>query len=269
MSSILWSLWLCAPEHIYYIVYSHFIGLFGKQLYSAHVTRLPVGLYIKFGDTSESLLKEAVTTQYVHRSTTIPVPAILDFIKPSNQNCRPLLLMSEVPGHQLGSMPLSLNNISQPQLMKFHDMLGDWLNQLRNLSRPIHNNTVSSISGSAFSSYHLSFTSSVGPYESVKLFHAQDFCKLHPNASPTMQSLAASLRQKTYCLYLTHGDLSPSNILVNDNYKPVGLVDFQCTAWMPEYWEFTSAVWHRQRYMSWFKLLQEIHISSVRSGING
>jgi len=37
---------------------------------------------------------------------------------------------------------------------------------------------------------------------------------------------------------------------------PVGLVDWACAAWMPEYWELTSSICIRQRYAGWVRIFK-------------
>lgn len=55
---------------------------------------------------------------------------------------------------------------------------------------------------------------------------------------------------KTHRICFTHGDLSPSNIMV-ENGKLSGLVDFGCSGFFPEYWEYTKMrfdFWNCQKY---------------------
>ena len=39
---------------------------------------------------------------------------------------------------------------------------------------------------------------------------------------------------------LTHNDLGPHNILVDDEWNITGIVDWEACAWMPEYWCVTT-----------------------------
>ena len=50
-------------------------------------------------------------------------------------------------------------------------------------------------------------------------------------------SKALEHRSRTYYkICLTHGDLTPHNILVDENVRPVALIDWETAGWMPEYW---------------------------------
>ena len=42
-------------------------------------------------------------------------------------------------------------------------------------------------------------------------------------------------------IVFTHADLSLRNILVDGNGKLSGIVDWECSGWYPEYWEYTKA----------------------------
>ncbi|KAI0364196.1 hypothetical protein BV20DRAFT_1057400 [Pilatotrama ljubarskyi] len=44
-------------------------------------------------------------------------------------------------------------------------------------------------------------------------------------------------------LVLTHNDLAPRNILIDGNFNVSGIVDWECAAWLPEYWEYTKALY--------------------------
>jgi aminoglycoside phosphotransferase (APT) family kinase protein len=47
----------------------------------------------------------------------------------------------------------------------------------------------------------------------------------------------------------THGDLSSSNILVEDGHISA-ILDWETAGWLPEYWEFTTML--RYRFDDWW-----------------
>ena len=71
-----------------------------------------------------------------------------------------------------------------------------------------------------------------------------------------MRAIAARVRKKPYRICFTHGDTSLRNILVDENFMPVGLIDWGCAAWMPKYWELTSSIYIRQRYTGWVRVFK-------------
>ncbi|EDR13296.1 uncharacterized protein LACBIDRAFT_230584, partial [Laccaria bicolor S238N-H82] len=129
--------------------------------------------------------------------------------------------------------------------------------QLQTLTPP-GDGSICGLLGGDFLSYRIYCDARVGPFESQDIFHGEPFCTLQPSADPAIVALAESVRQKRYRMCFTHGDLSPNNILVDDHFRPVGLIDWQCAAWMPEYWDFTTALWGRQRYLSWFNSFKSV-----------
>ena len=210
-------------------------------------TRLPFGLYAKTGD--ESTIIEALATHYVSVNTSIPVPTVLDIAK---DRIGTLFLMTQVPGtppYEIGG----LDRVSPEQLSVFANTMRDWLSQLQSLPPPT-NGSICGLLGGDFLSYRIAYPSRVGPFESQDIFHGKMFCTLRPSANPAIVALAQSVRRKRYRMCFTHGDLSPDNILVDDHFRPVGLVDWQCA---PEYWDFTT-LWRRQRYLSWFNAFKSV-----------
>lgn len=47
---------------------------------------------------------------------------------------------------------------------------------------------------------------------------------------------------KSHSIYFTHSNLPPTNILVEDG-KLAGIVDFGCSGFLPEYWEYTKMMY--------------------------
>ncbi|KAM5544231.1 hypothetical protein V8D89_001891 [Ganoderma adspersum] len=246
VASTLWAIWRLAPRFLRLKVYQWLIYL-GHRSPSPRVRRLPFGLYAKHGkDTS---VAEALATQYVSVNTTIPVPDILDVLLDSAG--APLILMTRVPGRQLAEMPGSANDLSDAQLRVFTDTVTSWLAQLRQLGPPPSGPAVCGFMGTPFMSYRLNHDKCVGPFSSSDEFHRSYYCALPSEASPDMRALEKRIREKPCRICFTHGDISPNNLLVDEDYVPVGLVDWGCAAWMPEYWELTSCIYLRQCYLGW------------------
>ncbi|PGG95411.1 hypothetical protein AJ79_10071 [Helicocarpus griseus UAMH5409] len=74
-----------------------------------------------------------------------------------------------------------------------------------------------------------------GPFESEEDFN--DSLVKRDDVKP----LVKAAHSKKHHIYFTHGDLGPANILVEGG-KLAGIVDFECSGFMPEYWEYTKAM---------------------------
>ena len=159
------------------------------------------------------------------------------------------MIMKEIPGTPLSqsSPAFTLLTATEEQKEIFKNTLFDWLTQLRSIPPP-HPQKVCGFLGGGLYSYRIKPGLRVGPYKSPTELHAQKFCAARVDF-PEMaedpdriQRLIEERPNKKYRIYLTHGDLQPHNLLVDDAGRPCGLVDWECASWMPEYWEHTYAL---------------------------
>ena len=49
-------------------------------------------------------------------------------------------------------------------------------------------------------------------------------------------------RARKHCLCFSYCYIALRNILVDDDCKPVGLIDRGCAVWMPEYWDLKATI---------------------------
>ena len=230
---------------------------YGGGRCTPRTVELPFGLYVKYGHASEVTISEALVTQYVSLHTNIPVPIILDVLSDSDGDM--YIIMTCLPGREVARMPRNLDEYSALEMDTFVATIGVWLGQLRALGPSPYGDTVCGFTGGSFQSFRIDHNRTVGPFASQEEFYRQRYNRLPDEADASIRVLGARLRsQKRYRICLTHGDISPNNILVDDHYKPVGLVDWGCAAWMPEYWELTYALYRRQRYSGWVKAFTQV-----------
>ncbi|OSX61560.1 hypothetical protein POSPLADRAFT_1040112 [Postia placenta MAD-698-R-SB12] len=213
----------------------------------SRVLQLPFGLYLKMTD-----LQEALATQYVHQHTTIPVPRVLDVVH--RKGNKVYMLMTKIPGVELGMRAGSIDSLSPDQLQVLEDTLRDWFEQLRALEPP-DADAVCGFGGNGIKSYRIRHDRYVGPFASQQEFHEM----LVKGYEATYGKLVAPSHSKPHRICFTHGDISPHNILLDEDMKPVGLVDWECAGWMPEYWDYTYALYMRYPvYMEWVDLFTRI-----------
>ncbi|PBK68014.1 hypothetical protein ARMSODRAFT_1005024 [Armillaria solidipes] len=224
------------------------------------VIRLPFNLYAKDGYGVS--VGEAIATQFVSENTTIPVPHILDVVSsgpkhPYFPNLQSNFILSTgIPGTEFGLSGVSADRLSEAQASVFVDTLRGWFDQLRTLPPPSH--AISGVNGASFLSYRIRDVELVGPFASQKEFHAQYFCTPWEPLDGRVRAALTKRHSTQYKVCFTHGDITPTNILVDEHLRPIGLVDWECAAWMPEYWEYTRAIYIRPSYMGWCRLFKGI-----------
>ena len=82
-----------------------------------------------------------------------------------------------------------------------------------------------------------------------------------PHGHLTVEELSKALEHRSrtnYKICLTHGDLTPHNILVDENVRPVALIDWETAGCMPEYWEYTRALYMRVGNVGWQEAFKRI-----------
>ena len=249
LKSWLWRLWLSFPNVIRARVYHILLYFFGRS-FGPSTYRIPLGIYAKVLISPE----EALATEFVRHHTTIPVPKVLDVLpytptELAAMGRSTLMITKEIPGVPLSSYDtdFSLSTATLEQKEIFRNTLFDWLTQLRSISPP-HPQKVCGFLGGGLYSYRIKPGLRVGPYKSPTEFHAQGFCDAsidYPEMAEDpdrIGRLIAERPNKKYRICLTHGDIQPHNLLVDDAGRPCGLIDWECASWMPEYWEHTYAL---------------------------
>ncbi|EDR12007.1 uncharacterized protein LACBIDRAFT_314084 [Laccaria bicolor S238N-H82] len=215
---------------------------------------VPFNLYAKKGRFV--MASEALATQYVSENTTIPVPRVLDVIAlPSGKG--KFLLMTGVKGKEYGPTGVTLYKMAENQRAVFTETLRGWFDQLRCL-RPPDDHTISGFMVTGVSSYIIRHPETVDPFASQDEFHAQRFCQPWEPYDDALRAALEKRAKMRYKICFTHGDITPHNILVDDNLRPCALVDWECAGWMPEYWEYTRALYIRERYLGWKKVFTDI-----------
>ncbi|KAJ7931018.1 hypothetical protein B0H13DRAFT_2651691 [Mycena leptocephala] len=251
LGSCVWSIWLYVPSSWRGRVYRTFLRFLAHHIPSSNAYRLP-GCYVKLCHSPD----EALATEYVHIHTSVPVPKVLDIV-PLPAGCvhprRSWLMISTI----LAGTPLfvtggghRLKGASEHQVQRVCEYLRDCIAQLRNLQSPF-DQRVCGFTGGSFRSLRIS-EDPVRPFTCVADFHAHESLTLPPSELVSNQHLAylVSVREnKSYSIHLVHGDLLLHNILADSDLRPTGILDWECAAWMPEYWETVSSSRGHYEYM--------------------
>ncbi|KAF9019088.1 kinase-like protein [Hymenopellis radicata] len=255
---LLWSLFLYLPSSLRTAIY-RMLWNRGTTTSSPRVTRLPFGIYAK-REVGSTLVNEALVTQHVALHTSVPVPRILDLVEhPYFIGEREMImLMTKVDGEGLGTDGTRLDDLTPGQLTIIADTLRDWFNQLRSLVPPHPRQISGFLPGSDFYSYRIDAGMPIPSFASQDEFHDHEFSTVWEPYDDDVRELIARRRNKQYRICLTHGDITPHNILLDKNMRPTALIDWECAGWMPEYFELTCALHCRYKYQGWVDLFKRV-----------
>ncbi|EME84115.1 uncharacterized protein MYCFIDRAFT_173163 [Pseudocercospora fijiensis CIRAD86] len=80
-----------------------------------------------------------------------------------------------------------------------------------------------------------------GPFDNISSFHRFLRGGIPIESADTVfGEKVAEIHQRKYSIRFTPGDRASLNILMRDG-RIAAIVDWECAAWYPEYWEFTKA----------------------------
>ncbi|OAA60503.1 Protein kinase-like domain protein [Niveomyces insectorum RCEF 264] len=195
--------------------------------------------------TSHSLLCEANTIQFVRERTSIPVPKVYcSFVFKGHA----YILMGRLPGRCLGDGWLFRSAESRACLL---EQLRRMVEELRRI-KPPENFRIGNIDGGPFYDGRLPDKQFWGPYATIRDFHRdlrnnmESVPRGDDKGFPGLRKLIEFHNGSFPPPVFTHGDLSSFNILAEGD-TITGIIDWETAAWMPSYWEYTTA-WHVNPY---------------------
>lgn len=64
-------------------------------------------------------------------------------------------------------------------------------------------------------------------------------CYLHCNGRRYANELLEMLPRSEHSVF-THGDISPKNLMIDENHHITGIIDWETAGWYPDYWEYIN-----------------------------
>lgn len=209
------------------------------------VYRVDATTVVKTGDCVR--LAEAAAMRLVREQTTIPVPEVYNaYIDDTTGHAR--IVMQFIEGDCLVDVWDKYDTEQKEVILRqLHDMFA----QLRNIKGTF----IGSVDKSAcedplfdedFGKY--------GPYDSEASFTQGIITALNNTLESgwtnTVCAMVGALSD--HQIVLTHGDISPRNILVRDG-KVVAILDWEMAGYYPEYWEYVKAFFRPAWESEWMK----------------
>ncbi|GAD95296.1 hypothetical protein TERG_03876 [Paecilomyces variotii No. 5] len=229
---VFYRLWLYVPLRIRHQCYV-LLRKVGRRLYgptmAACVHRLPFGLILK--QCVRSQQNELASLRLVEQCTSIPAPRVVDV---GEYDGITYLVMSRLRGQMLHETPHLLSYAERNRLA---DDLGSCISQLRRIPNPTEFLFCSALGGPVFD--HRIPNGTGGPFNSEAEFN--DHLTSHLQCT-SAEVLGEENVQRGHRSYFSHCDFHPTNILL-DRGRLGGIVDWGCGGYMPEYWEFTKAMY--------------------------
>lgn len=232
------AIWLLMPRFARQLCYGGLMKA-AQYLYSSEgsglVTRIPFGLYVKRCARSQE--NEPTALNMVHEYTSVPAPLLVDtFYKQDDL----YMVMTRIRGRPLIDV---FHLMSYEERDRFADDLRDYVKQLRTIPNRTPYLFADTMGGRMID--HRVPDMKFGPYNSKADFHNHLY---HIGVSQALKDFMTAVHSRAHRSFFTHSDLHPTNILVEEG-RLSGIIDWECAAFKPEYWEFTKAmygVWNRK-----------------------
>ena len=193
------------------------------------VKRVPFGLYIK--ECHRSQENEPTALSMVNKHTTIPAPLLVDTFRNKDGL---FMVMTKVRGDMLKDV---FHLMTYEERDRFADDLRSYIKQLQSIPNPTPYLFANTYGGKV--SDHRVPDMKCGPFNTEADFNNHLY---HIGVGPTLKASIAEVHSRKHRSCFTHSDLHPTNILVEGG-RLSGIVDWECAAFMPEYWEFTKAMY--------------------------
>ncbi|KAL2392912.1 hypothetical protein ABEF95_001747 [Exophiala dermatitidis] len=170
---------------------------------------------------------EAKTLQFMRQTTNVPVPWLYrDHV---HADGTAVLAMEYIEGHVLSELWPSLRPDEKMNIVgQLREILDEMRRHRSNIIGGIHDTPAVD----ARKSRHKG-----GPFATEQRFNEFLRSDMIPNAPRLYYSMLERAMKNDHDIVLTHGDINPRNIMVNDG-QIVAILDWETGGWYPEYWEY-------------------------------
>jgi len=202
---------------------------------SGTVAGMGPDIIVKYGERVR--LSEAEAMKYIGENTNIPVPAVL---KAFEWEGKTYIYMTRLPGKTLEDC---LDKFSDSQLERIVEQLAGYVNEMRSLGE---SNYIGSTNHAPCTDYFWQYNDDLpaGPFDTETEFHDLIISAYHSRwgeSRPKFHTYLRSLYRDNHRIFFTHGDIAPRNIMVLDDGRISGIIDWEYAGWYPEYWEYAKA----------------------------
>ena len=172
---------------------------------------------------------EAKTIRFIRERTSVPVPELYcDYIHPDGTA---VVAMEYMEGRILSELWPVLSHSDKMEIT----------GQLREILEKMRQHRSSFIGGvdDTPAVDTRKFKLKGGPFSTEKQFNEFLRSNIIPAAPEIYHLMLQRVMKENHDIVLTHGDLNPRNIVVNDG-RIVAILDWENAGWYPEYWEYVK-----------------------------
>jgi aminoglycoside phosphotransferase (APT) family kinase protein len=247
---------LIIPYHARRIVNRHNNGWDCKAINYGSFLGIPFVIKVK---EVTGIEREAKTLKFIADRTSIPVPKVYDIWRhprTSNVGC---LVMERIPGK---SLRLQWRHLTLEQKEYVFVQIRPYLQELRKLPQPPPVGRIESLIGACFD-IRIN-DDPFGPFQNEEEFHDWRL-STHDWLAHAIPDRLRACRQglrDDHRIVFTHGDLHIQNVQLDlrgsrpEDAHVSALLDWEMSAWMPEYWEPIKML-HAQSDKDWRRLVLE------------
>jgi len=150
------------------------------------------------------------------------------------------------------------HKLSRKYKQRIVDQLSKYIAQLRSLKpAPGSSGKVSATNGGACHDVRVGSAKPFGPFDDIAGFHRCLRGGVDLNATPEIfGDKVADVHARPYGIRFKHGDLGVQNILIRHGHI-VAIIDWECSGWYPEYWEYTKAHYNSALLPEFYEMLRQ------------
>ena len=213
--------------------------------------------------------------RFISQNTSVPIPKVIDNWVMSQNTSIPTpkvtdnwvmsqgdhegIVMEFVPGKPLKTVWPSLNH---DQKFRLAQQFQGYVSELRSLTQPKNlSGRICSLNGGPLFD-PLLLGQFCGPFNSEK--ELNEFCLSRFDTlawEPSTRAQIDALRDRltaNHRIMFTHSDLTPQNILVDEQNNIVSILDWEMAGWKPEQWEYLKATWLSEPDEGWPTFMDRI-----------
>ncbi|PFH45959.1 hypothetical protein AMATHDRAFT_70842 [Amanita thiersii Skay4041] len=245
-------LWLLVSPNwrlrVYHILTRIGLRLYGPTLSPHRCFRLPFNLYAK---TSKRGMTEPDAMRYVSEHTTMPIPRVIDAI-PVEDGA--VFVMTRISGEPMTGR---ITGFTEEERSFLASDLKQGFDQLRTLPPPNSGPLICGFDWGSFVCYRIN-DDPIGPFGTEPEFYQFLYDHWHLKMQDHLKEFGRDVHSKKHRICFSHNDLCPHNIILDDNKRLAGVIDWECAAWLPDYWEYTRACYYCQLGKEWQQMMVDV-----------